>query len=243
MNVRPPHYVLFSGSDDRNEPGRWRFILRTLDGSKQIAADDVEPDVRGERLELLAAVRGLEALDQPSRVTLVTPSGYVRRGIRFGLKEWRRNGWRWEYFGQMVPVKNGDLWQRVDRAMRFHKLEFRSRRIDPPHEAPNVTCRSKSCVRPSATPSPPPVGRSATPSPPPVGRSGTASPRRSPAPSDLREGSEYHSGLRGRSDSQSDRQGESWHAGRGLSRLSNLVRLIRKNRPVGIRPAAVCREA
>ena len=48
-------------------------------------------------------------------MTLVTPSRYVKRGINYGLPEWGRNGWKWEHFGEMVPVKNRDLWQRLDR--------------------------------------------------------------------------------------------------------------------------------
>jgi hypothetical protein len=84
-------------------------------------------------LELLTVVRGLEALGQPSRVTLLTPSPAIREGIRFGLPEWRRNGWRWEAFGQMIPVRNCDLWQRMDRALRFHQVDCRHWRIDAAH--------------------------------------------------------------------------------------------------------------
>jgi len=131
-----PHYTLLSESSKFAEPGRWRFVLKMADGSEPVAVDDVEPEVRGERLELLTVVRGLEALDQPSRVTLVTSSSYVRKGLRYGLSEWRQNGWQWEYYGEMVPVKNGDLWQRVDRAMRFHQVDCQSLRIDPPHRVP-----------------------------------------------------------------------------------------------------------
>ena len=133
MSVPAPHYLLFSESSQTPEPGRWRFVLRSSDGAQRVVADDVEPDARGERLELLTVVRGLEALEQPSRVTLVTPSPHIREGIRFGLAEWRRNGWRWEAFGQMIPVKNGDLWQRMDRALRFHQVECRHWRIDAAH--------------------------------------------------------------------------------------------------------------
>jgi len=99
----------------------------------RIVADDVDPDARGDRLELLTVVRGLEALEQPSRVTLWTPSTYVREGIRHGLREWRENGWLWEYFGRMVPVKNDDLWRRLDRAMEFHQVDCRTWRIDAAH--------------------------------------------------------------------------------------------------------------
>ncbi len=83
-----------------------------------------------ERLELLAVVRGLEALEQPSKVTLVTTSRVVRRGLRFGLELWRENQWHWERFGRMAPIKNADLWQRVDRALHIHDVSCRTLRFD-----------------------------------------------------------------------------------------------------------------
>lgn len=133
MSDRPPQYLLFCDVGGQVEPGRWRFVLRSVDGTFRLEADDVEPHVRGQRLELLTVVRGLEALDRPSRVTLITASTYVREGIRSGLAEWQANGWRWECFGQMVPVKNADLWQRVARALEFHEVDCRTYRLDPPH--------------------------------------------------------------------------------------------------------------
>jgi ribonuclease HI len=138
MTKTAPRYYLFSHSSEGADPGRWRFVLRHADGSQHLVAEDVEPEVGQDRLELLTIVRGLEALEQPSCVTLMTPSSYVREGIRRGLAEWRTNGWRWECFGQMVPVKNLDLWQRVDRAMQFHQVDCRTYRIDPPHRACNT---------------------------------------------------------------------------------------------------------
>ena len=94
---------------------------------------DVEPDVWGERLDLLTVVRALESLDQPSRVTLVGCTRYVEQGIQYGLAEWRDNGWRWEYFGQMVPVRDADLWQRMDQILQFHRVECGQRRFDAGH--------------------------------------------------------------------------------------------------------------
>ncbi len=132
MKVPTPHFLLFSESSRKQRQGQWRFLLKSVDGADQLEAADAEPDVHGERLELLAVIRGLEALDQPSRVTLVTPSKYVHRGLLYGLNEWRSNGWSWEHFGQMVPVKNRDLWQRLDRALGFHALEFQPWRLDLP---------------------------------------------------------------------------------------------------------------
>ena len=144
MSVRPPHFVLYSeASSSRDtrggEPDGWRFKLAPVGAGHELTASDVEPDLRGERLELFALVRGLEALDQPSHVTLVTSSRYVRMGLAHGIDEWRNNGWRWERFGQMTPVKNSDLWQRIDRALRFHRVECRTWRVDSSHAAPART--------------------------------------------------------------------------------------------------------
>ena len=98
-------------------------MLQPIGGDQFLVAADVEPGTRGNRLELLAVVRGLEALEQPSRVTLLTRSRYVNRGIRRGLSQWRERKWRWERFGQLVPIRDRDLWQRVDRALEFHRVE------------------------------------------------------------------------------------------------------------------------
>lgn len=145
MSVPAPHFLLFSESsryaprpDERSRP-QWRFVLEAVDGSMKLEAADEEPEARGDRLDLLAVVRGLEALDQPSRVTLLTPSQYVSRGMRFGLEQWRETDWQWERFGQLTPVKNWDLWQRVDRALNFHEVEVRGWRIDAAEaEAPKA---------------------------------------------------------------------------------------------------------
>jgi ribonuclease HI len=130
MSVSAPHFLLFSESQSARHEGDWRFVLQAADGSTKLEVEDAEPDMRGERLELLAVVRGLEALEQPSRVTLVTASRYVSRGLNCSLPEWRESGWQWEHHGQMVPIKNRDLWQRLDRALRVHRVQCRSWRFD-----------------------------------------------------------------------------------------------------------------
>ena len=129
-----PHFLLFSRAEIvRPSGGRWHFVLESSDGKTLVEAADEEPGLRRERLELLAVVRGLEALDQPSRVTLVTTSKRVTRGFRNGLDEWRGNRWRWERDGRWIPIKNRDLWQRVDRALQFHRVDCRTWRIDAAH--------------------------------------------------------------------------------------------------------------
>jgi len=125
MPATHPHYLLFSQAASQ-EAGRdrWQFLLQAADGPHCLEAADAEPDAPRSRLELLAVVRGLEALDQPSRVTLLTKSRYVSRGIRHGLSQWRERHWQWECFGRLVPIRDHDLWQRVDRALAIHEVEF-----------------------------------------------------------------------------------------------------------------------
>jgi ribonuclease HI len=119
-----PHFLLYSEATVRNAAApRWRFRLRSVGSEDEFSAGDWEPESRSSRLELLAVVRGLEALDQPSRVTLVTRSRYVARGIRRELGHWRDRRWRWERFGKLVPIRDHDLWQRVDRALQFHQVK------------------------------------------------------------------------------------------------------------------------
>lgn len=135
MRPPAPHFLLFSESRRRSAkspPSDWRFVLQSLDGKSRLEAADAEPALGGERLELLAVVRGLEALEQPSQVTLVTTSKYVARGLSYGLSDWRENDWNWEHHGQMVPIKNRDLWQRLDRALAYHRVQCRTAPVDEP---------------------------------------------------------------------------------------------------------------
>lgn len=145
MTSNSPHFLLFSEASSVVKPDRcslptWRFVLQNVESQRRFAATDSEPCDCGERLELLAVVRGLEALDGPARVTLVTKSRYVSRGIKKGLTEWRSNGWKWERFGRIVPVRDCDLWQRVDRALQFHEVtcqawQFEAIETEPECEA------------------------------------------------------------------------------------------------------------
>lgn len=133
MSVRAPHFLLYSQATPsalaaiEGESGRWRFVLESADGTPALEAEDEEPETSAERLKLLAIVRGLEALEQPSRVTLVAPGPTISRGIRYGLAQWRENGWQWERYGQLSPVKNCDLWQRIERAAAIHEVVCRER--------------------------------------------------------------------------------------------------------------------
>lgn len=131
MVLDKPHYLLFCDSHlasrmAENAPmGRWHFVLERLDVSERLEATDTERALPRDRLSLLAVVRGLEALEQPSAVTLVTTSRYVSRGLRYGLNEWREADYSWEHFGVQKPIRNADLWRRVDCALHFHEIDCR----------------------------------------------------------------------------------------------------------------------
>ena len=140
MGASIPHYLMLTTCESKPVRGgdvlvgQWRFVLEALDADDRLDIRDWEPEVTGERLELLAVLRGLEALDQPSRVTMVTPSRYVIRGIRFGLETWKQNDWYWENHGEMVPVKDCDLWKRLDLALRIHDIRLRHWNAEVGHE-------------------------------------------------------------------------------------------------------------
>jgi len=124
--ARAAHVLLFSEAQvDESGEAAWRFVLEHVGTGESFSATDVESCECLERLELLAVVRGLEALDQPAKVTLVTKSRYVSRGLKRGLTDWRNNAWHWERFGRMVPVRDHDLWRRIDRALGFHQVTVR----------------------------------------------------------------------------------------------------------------------
>lgn len=121
MSDGPTHDIQAQGSPKPAlHRGRWHFVLEQLDGAQRLEVADSESVDAADRLALLCVVRGLEALEQPSRVTLVTTSRYVMRGLKYGLDSWRESGYCWERFGVQKPVRNADLWKRVDGALGYH---------------------------------------------------------------------------------------------------------------------------
>ena len=98
-------------------PGGWGAILR-WDG-RQRELKGGEPVTTNNRMELMAAISALEALKRPCSVDLHTDSQYVRQGITQWIHNWKRNGWR---TADKKPVKNADLWQRLDLALARHDI-------------------------------------------------------------------------------------------------------------------------
>ncbi|WP_146436647.1 ribonuclease H family protein [Blastopirellula retiformator] len=130
MNESTPLYLLFCESTEGPYGGSWRFVLECVDQQERLVASGEEAWRDRDRLALLSVVRGLEALPEPSRVTLLTPSRYVSRGFRYGLAVWRESGFRWERFGRLAPVRDADLWQRIAQAMQFHRVDCRPWRFE-----------------------------------------------------------------------------------------------------------------
>jgi len=100
-------------------PGGWGAILRMGEHEKELSGS--EAGTTNNRMELMAAIRALQALKQPCRVTLHTDSKYVLDGITKWVFGWQKNGWK---TADKKPVKNGELWRELVDATRPHKLEW-----------------------------------------------------------------------------------------------------------------------
>ena len=102
--------------------GTWSFTLETAEGESVFSADDVDfGDLN--RLTLLAAVRGLESIDGPSSVMLLSNNRYLIRSLAESLPRWRENQFVWEHFGRRIDVQHADLWRRIDRALQIHRVQ------------------------------------------------------------------------------------------------------------------------
>jgi ribonuclease HI len=101
-------------------PGGWAAILRYRDHEKEFFGG--EPLTTNNRMELMAAIKGLEALTRPCNIVLYTDSRYVMDGITQWIARWKANGWR---TSDKKPVKNGDLWIALDSAVSRHKVTWR----------------------------------------------------------------------------------------------------------------------
>ncbi len=100
-------------------PGGWGVVLMYGAHRKEIKGGEAE--TTNNRMELLAAIRALEALKRPCRVDLHTDSSYLRDGITGWIQGWKRNGWR---TAARKPVKNVDLWQRLEAATEPHEVSW-----------------------------------------------------------------------------------------------------------------------
>jgi ribonuclease HI len=100
-------------------PGGWGALLRCGGHTKEIYGG--EPATTNNRMEIMAAIQALESLTRPASVLLYTDSVYLRKGITEWLHGWQRNGWQTR---DKKPVKNADLWRRLDQAARRHQVQW-----------------------------------------------------------------------------------------------------------------------
>ncbi len=101
-------------------PGGWGAILMFGEKTKEICGG--EPATTNNRMELMAAIQSLETLTKPCKVELHTDSQYVMKGISEWIHSWKRRGWR---TADNKPVKNDDLWRRLDEARQRHDVQWR----------------------------------------------------------------------------------------------------------------------
>jgi ribonuclease HI len=120
-DAKLPHVTIFTdGACSGNPgPGGWGAILRFGDVEKELKGGE-NPSTNN-RMELMAAISALEALKKPALVDLTTDSQYVRQGITQWIHNWKRNGWK---TADKKPVKNADLWQRLDAALKAHTVRW-----------------------------------------------------------------------------------------------------------------------
>ena len=120
--IERPHVEIFTDGACKGNPGPggWGALIRMGTREKLVSGGD--PLTTNNRMELMAAIKALEALTRPCRVTLTTDSNYVRDGIMKWIHGWQRNGWR---TADRKPVKNAELWQALLAASKPHDVEWR----------------------------------------------------------------------------------------------------------------------
>ena len=100
-------------------PGGWGVVLRWKGHEKELSGG--EPETTNNRMEMMAAIQGLESLNRGVAVSLYTDSTYLRDGITKWIHGWKKNGWK---TAAKKPVKNVDLWQRLEEAIEGHAVDW-----------------------------------------------------------------------------------------------------------------------
>lgn len=105
-------------------PGGWGVLLQAKDGDTVVKERELSggaAETTNNQMELLAAIHALEVLERPSKITIVTDSAYVKNGVTGWVFGWKKNGWK---TAARKPVKNVDLWQRLDAAQSRHDVSW-----------------------------------------------------------------------------------------------------------------------
>ncbi|MEO1533794.1 MAG: ribonuclease HI [Pseudomonadota bacterium] len=127
-------------------PGGWGVVLEAVKGGALAKARELsggEADTTNNRMELMAAIMALETLERPAAITVVTDSSYLKDGITGWIHGWKRNGWK---TAAKKPVKNAELWQRLDAAQARHRVAWewvKGHAGHPQNEAADALARSE----------------------------------------------------------------------------------------------------
>jgi ribonuclease HI len=116
-----PHIVIYTdgGAAPNPGPGGWAAILQSGERTKKLKGGEI--NTTNNRMELMAAISALEALKKPCRIDLHTDSQYLRNGVMTWIGKWKKNGWK---TADKSPVKNIDLWERLDAALGTHQIHW-----------------------------------------------------------------------------------------------------------------------
>lgn len=119
----PDLYAYTDGACSGNPgPGGWGVLLQAKEGDTIVKERELsggEAETTNNQMELMAAISALETLARRSRITIITDSAYVKNGVTTWIHGWKRNGWK---TSNKKPVKNVDLWQRLDAAQAEHSV-------------------------------------------------------------------------------------------------------------------------
>lgn len=121
LNMTEKQIVIYTDGACRGNPGPggWGVLLKYMGKEKELYGGDRE--TTNNRMELTAAIRGLEALNKNCQVRLITDSEYVKNGITRWIRDWKERGWK---TAAKKPVKNADLWQQLDDVVTAHDVEW-----------------------------------------------------------------------------------------------------------------------
>lgn len=121
MSLPAVHLFTDGACSGNPGPGGWAFLLRHPASGKEIERAGAELSTTNNRMELTAVIEGLGALTSPTRVELYSDSQYVLKGLETWLANWKKRGWR---TSAKKPVKNEDLWRRLDELSGEHDIRF-----------------------------------------------------------------------------------------------------------------------
>lgn len=126
MSDQKPEVILYTdGACSGNPgPGGWGFILRHPKTGKELVKSGGLEMTTNNQMELIAVIEGLSILKRPTYVEIVSDSAYVLNGLSSWMQNWKKNNWRRKTKSGWEPVKNVELWQKLDHLMTIHELKF-----------------------------------------------------------------------------------------------------------------------